>query len=259
LPQNASPAYSASMSSLPEPPSNEPGEQEISLRGLTEAFAQALGHPNEDGDSPEEGGGLTADAEEAPELSAEPPPEMDEAAQTDAACPISPRTILEAMLFVDNREGRPLDCRRASELMRGVEPSEIPSLVGELNRDYLANNRPYHVVGEGSGYRLALRQRYYPLRDKFHGRVRQARLSQVAIDVLAVVAYEQPLSADEVNRLRGKPSNHVLAQLVRRQLLRIERQAKPAKTLYRTTDRFLDLFGLESIEDLPQSEDLDRQ
>jgi segregation and condensation protein B len=251
------------MSSVPEPPSNEPREQEVSLRGLTEAFAQALGRPAEEGlpsgeaDASSEDAARVADESFGPP---KPPPEIDEAAETDAACPLSPRTILEAMLFVDNRDNQPLDARRASELMRGVEPGEIPSLEDELNRDYLANNRPYHIVSEGLGYRLALRRRYYPLRDKFHGRVRQARLSQAAVDVLSVVAYEQPLSADEVNRLRGKPSNHVLAQLVRRQLLRIERpQAKPAKAVYRTTDRFLDLFGLESIEDLPQSEDVDRQ
>jgi segregation and condensation protein B len=252
------------MSSVPEPPSSEPREQEISLRGLTEAFAQALGRAADENLPPGEGDVLSADAALAGDESFEPPPEqppeIDEAAQTDAACPLSPRTILEAMLFVDNRDNRPLDARRASELMRGVEPGEIPSLVGEINRDYLANNRPYQIVNDGSGYRLALRRRYYPLRDKFHGRAREARLSQAAIDILAVVAYEQPLSAEEVNRIRGKPSNHVLAQLVRRQLLRIERPpAKPVKAIYRTTDRFLDLFGLESIEDLPQSEDVDRR
>jgi segregation and condensation protein B len=250
------------MSNLPEPPSDEPREEEISLRGLSEAFSQALGRAAEDTLSAE-GDVAGADASPAGDESVETlehSPEIDDEVPADAACPVSPRSILEAMLFVDNRDNRPLDARQASELMRGVEPGEIPSLIAELNRDYLANDRPYRIVSEGSGYRLTLRRRYHPLRDKFYGRVREARLSQAAIDVLAIVAYEQPLSADEVNRLRGKPSNHVLAQLVRRQLLRIERPpAKTAKPLYHTTDRFLDLFGLERIEDLPQSEDLEQR
>jgi len=74
------------------------------------------------------------------------------------------------------------------------------------------------------------------------------------------VAYRQPIVAEDVNRLRGIPSGHLLAQLVRRQLLRIERpQRKPRPIHYRTTDRFLELFGLESLDDLPQSEELEKR
>ena len=243
---------------MPEPPSEEPQEPGISLQGLSEAFAQALCRPDEVAEEGEEAEEPLAEEEETSEETAEEPPEIDEAAEADEACPISPRTILEAMLFVDNRENRPLEGPRAAELMRGVEPAEIPALVNELNQDYLANNRPYQIVSKGSGYRFALREQFHPIRDKFYGRIREARLSQAAIDVLAVVAYQQPLTGDEVNRLRDKPSNHILAQLVRRRLLRIERPSdKPRKPLYFTTDRFLELFGLESIDDLPRSEELD--
>ena len=73
----------------------------------------------------------------------------------DDACPINPRTILEAMLFVGNRDNEPLSPRRAAELMRDVEADEIPSLVAELNRRYDGDGLPYHIVGEGDGYRLA--------------------------------------------------------------------------------------------------------
>ena len=104
-----------------------------------------------------------------------------------------------------------------------------------------------------------LRKRLHALRDRFHGRVREARLSQPAIDILAIVAYQQPLTADQVNQSRGKSSNHVLTQLVRRGLLRIEREeTKPRTVRYFTTDRFLTLFGLETPDDLPQSEEVER-
>jgi len=73
---------------------------------------------------------------------------------------------------------------------------------------------------------------------------------------LALVAYHEPLTRDEVGRLRNTPSGAVLSQLVRRQLLRQERsEAAPRVVRYRTTQRFLDLFGLESLADLPQSQD----
>ncbi len=94
------------------------------------------------------------------------------------------------------------------------------------------------------------------MRDRVLGRSRQARLSQAAVETLAIVAYRQPISAEEVNRLRGVPSGGVLSHLVRRRLLCLERPAHaPRKAYYRTTERFLELFGLQSLADLPQSEE----
>jgi segregation and condensation protein B len=145
-----------------------------------------------------------------------------------------------------------------ASLMRGVRPAEIDSLVRELNRDYAARNCPYTIVAEGAGYRLTLREPLARLRDQFYGRARRARLSQAAIEVLAAVAYTAPITADEVSRLRGMASGHILLQLVRRQLLRLERDAdRPRQARYSTTDRFLELFGLSSLDDLPRSSDLE--
>jgi segregation and condensation protein B len=160
------------------------------------------------------------------------------------------------MLFVGNRENRPLTAARAAELMRDVSPEEIPQLVEELNVRYESSNCPYTIIGEGDGYRLTLRKEFHSQRNVFYGRVREARLSQAAIDVLALVAYKQPLSGEQIHKLRGKPSSHILAQLVRRGLLRIERPAeKPRTPRYSTTGRFMHLFNLDSLDDLPRSED----
>ena len=125
-----------------------------------------------------------------------------------------------------------------------------------MNRRYAARGAPYRIVGEGDGYRLTLRREFHPLRNRFYGRIREARLSQAAIDVLALVAYQQPITGEKIGRLRGKPSSHVLAHLVRRGLLRIERPDPKRRTPhYYTTDRFLRLFNLQSLDDLPRSED----
>jgi len=229
------------MSKTPDPQSDPPRQQGISLNELTEAFAEVMGTEAKTDD-------VATDQREA-KL---PPDQAD-------SCPVSPRSILEAMLFVGDRDGQPLAADGAAELMRGVEAEEIPALVDELNRQYDADGRPYRIVSQRHGYRLVLREAFHSLRSRFYGRIREARLSQAAIDVLAIVAYQQPLSGDQISRLRGKPSSHVLAQLVRRGLLRIERKQTKRRTAeYFTTDRFLQLFGLESLEDLPQSEELDR-
>jgi segregation and condensation protein B len=173
----------------------------------------------------------------------------------DACCPLTPRSILEALLFVGNRDGQPLAPARMVELMRGVTSGEIATLVDELNARYAANGCPYYIANEGCGYRLTLRPEFHALRDRFYGRLREARLSQGAVDVLAIVAYQQPVTAEQVSKARGKPSHHVLAHLVHRGLLRIERETGASRTArYYTTDRFLRLFGLESLEDLPRDE-----
>jgi segregation and condensation protein B len=162
------------------------------------------------------------------------------------------------MLFVGSSNNEPLSGRVVAGLMRGVSPREIDELVQELNEAYTAEACPYHIVSVGTGYTMQLRPEFARLRDKFYGRVREAKLTQPAIDVLAMVAYRQPITRDAVTELRGQSSGAVLSQLVRRELLRIERtEENPRKPLYYTTDRFLDLFGMTSIDELPQSQEFD--
>ena len=250
------------MSQVPTPQSEPPQPQGISLDELTEAFAKAMGAEAkiESGIEPAE----HAEHETTDAVAEEPAGRQTEhgpatADQYDEACQLSPRSILEAMLFVGNRDGQPLAAQRAAELMRDVEPAEIPALVEQLNERYAAGGCPYHITNDGAGYRLTLRKAFHPIRNRFYGRIREARLSQAAVDVLAIVAYQQPLTGEQISHLRGKPNSHVLAQLVRRGLLRIERLDPKRRTAsYFTTDRFLALFGMESLDDLPQSEELDR-
>ncbi len=169
---------------------------------------------------------------------------------------ISPQAILEAMLFIGHPENKPLTSEEVASLMRGVRAQEIGEMVVELNRAYDQEGCPYHVESTGPGYRMVLRDEFHSLRDKFYGRTKAAKLSQAAIDVLAIVAYKQPLTREEVDDLRGRPSGSLLTQLVRRELLRVERpDEKPRTPRYHTTDRFLKLFGLESPRDLPQTPD----
>lgn len=249
------------MSESRNPSPEMPQPQGISLDELAQAFAKVMGveprrkddaapseqpEPSSDAEAPVESEATAGTAAQA----------ASESAAHDDSCPICPRTIFEAVLFVGNWDNEPLSARRAAELMRDVDAEEIPSLVEELNRRYEENGAPYQIVGEGDGYRLTLRREFHSLRNRFYGRVREARLSQAAIDVLALVAYKQPLTSEKIHRMRGKPSSHILSHLVRRGLLRIERPpAKRRTPHYYTTDRFLRLFNLQTLDDLPRSED----
>lgn len=170
----------------------------------------------------------------------------------------NPRTILEAMLFVGHPANEPLSRAQAAELMRGVEVEEIDQLVSELNDEYDRLGCPYAIVAEDDGFRLTLRPCWQPLRERFYGKLREARLSQPSLDVLSIVAYRQPITREQIDQLRGRDSGPLLRQLVRRRLLRLEMpQNKGVGRTYFTTERFLQLFGLEKLSDLPQSEEVD--
>ena len=170
---------------------------------------------------------------------------------------VSPRMIVEGMLFVGTPDGRPLSNREMAANIRDVSPQEVDALVEELNQEYTTEEVPYQIVSEGAGYRMQICPRYEGVRRRFRGRVREAKLTPQAIEVLSIIAYRQPVTAEEVGKLRGVRSHALLNQLVRRGLLCLERtHPPPQKPTYFTTEKFNRLFGLESPQDLPSSEDL---
>ncbi len=241
-----------------------PTDEGLSLDKLKGAFAAMLGA----GDDPYS---VPVEAEIDPLRTAIVVEEEanDDASRPEANCEITPRSILEAMLFVGLPDGQPLAAPRVAALMRGVRPAEIDELVRDLNDAYARTGRPYRIASEGAGYRLMLRDEFAAARQRFAGRAAEARLSASAVEVLAVVAYHQPISAEDVSRMRDSPSGRILSQLVRRQLLRFDPagessasvgpHGKQAVTRYATTERFLRLVGVENLADLPRSLDLDRQ
>jgi segregation and condensation protein B len=171
--------------------------------------------------------------------------------------PPSPKRILEAFLFVG---GAPLTADRAVEAVRGLTPGQFQEIIAELNQDYRAQGRPYTIQAKEHGYILSLRPRFRSVIERLYHTTREARLSQAAIDVLSLVAYRQPVTRQEVESIRGAESGSILRQLVRRGLIAIvgRGQASQREVAYGTTHRFLELFNLRSLDDLPQTQDLQR-
>ncbi len=215
-------------------------DQSLSLDRLSKAFAQLMGDQPRVPPADREG-----TDESAGERSPEEPSEVE-------PTPVTPQGIVEAILFVGHPDNRPLTAREIASHVQGISPDEVTQIVEQLNIDYQQRQMPIQIILDGEGYRMTLRSPWDNMRERFYGRIREARLSQLAIDLLAVVAYRQPISRDQIEALRGRPCGGALRQLVRRELLSIERTAdRPRQVLYRTTDRFLDLFRLDSLQDLP--------
>jgi segregation and condensation protein B len=163
--------------------------------------------------------------------------------------------VLEAILFVG---GAPLTFNRAKGLIRGLSEEQFEAALTQLGRDYRRQNRPYHIENKGQGFLLTLKPRYQSVQHRLLGGLREARLSNVAVDVLALVAYRQPTTKSEVDALRGAESGALLRQLIRRGLVQVLQRGDSSQreATYGTTQRFLELFGLQSLEDLPRTQDL---
>ncbi len=253
VPDNDSEAPGLGIDSFQHPPE----EEGLSLDSISQAFAAMLATGDDPYRTPadEASDPLLADEQLATPIAEGADEGVSEGV---SSCEVSPRSILEAMLFVGTPENQPLNSQQVASLMRGVRSAEIDELIAELNRQYRSEGRPYSIVAEGAGYRVALKEEFAFVRERLYGRPRAARLSPAAVEVLAIVAYNEPVTAEQVTRLRGTASGPVLAQLVRRELVKMVRPAdRPQTACYVTAPRFLELFGLSSLQDLPRSREIE--
>lgn len=233
-------------------------EDDLSLDDLGAAYARVVAQEN-----PEPGGASDTELnrESAGENLSEDGSESDEKndATADTETLVTPETIVEAALFVGHPENKSLSEQRLASLMRGVSPDEIIELVDRLNEGYQAENQALRIIRDESGFRMTIAPAVEHMRRSFLGKVREARLSQMAIEVLSLVAYQPGITATKVQDQRGRESGSLLNQLVRRQLLRMERikpeNGKRTVPHYYPTERFLHLFSLESLDELPQVEE----
>jgi len=165
--------------------------------------------------------------------------------------PPSPEQLIEAMLFVG---GHPLTAAVACSAVRGLTPERFLVAIDALGRQYRRQRRPYSIQARDTGFVLSVLPSFRGLRDRLFGGPREARLSQPALDVLSVVAYRQPVEKAEVDAMRGTDSGAILRQLVRLGLVAIQHRAEAESRAvrYGTTPRFLQLFNLNSLDELPR-------
>jgi len=217
-----------------------PADGGLSIDRLARAFATMMG---------------TAPAESpAAAIEVDVTPDLDGGdAVGDDAVRVGPLSILEALLFVGLPDGRPLSARVAAGLMRGVRSEEVADLAAGLGRRYRAENRPYEVVSHEDGWVLRLRPEFAQFGAVLEQRTRTVRLAPDELDALAVVAWNQPVPRDRLVELGCDAAPAVLRRLVRRGLLEL-RTPKPGGAdgpTYHTTPKFLEVFRLESLADLP--------
>ncbi len=166
--------------------------------------------------------------------------------------PLSPKGALEALLLVSS------DPVSASTLAQAIDitPGEAASLLAELKVEYEEANRGFQLREVAGGWRLFTHPAYHDQVEAYVLSWDTQRLSQAALETLAVIAYHQPVTRETVKGIRGVNSDGVISSLVDKGLVReVGRDAQRGQAiLYGTTNAFLEKFGLRSTRDLPDLE-----
>jgi segregation and condensation protein B len=164
------------------------------------------------------------------------------------------RRILEALVLA---APEPLPAAKLAGIVPGANAADVRELVAELNSAYEAEGRGFEVRDVAGGYQLRTRADLAEFVQQLSPR-RPVRLSRASLETLAVVAYKQPITRAEIEHVRGVDAGAVVRSLLERDLVRIagHREIPGRPMLYATTRRFLELFGLASLEELPTLRDL---
>ncbi len=159
---------------------------------------------------------------------------------------------LLAVLFLAKE---PLTSRKLSQYSRLADGTAARTLVTRLNRQLDAEGRPYRIEPVAGGHQLVTRPKFSKWLRRLEYVPGEVRLSAPAMETLAVVAYRQPVLRADIEAIRGVSCGEILSQLLSRDLVRIGGRSNELGRpyLYNTTKRFLQLFGLRSLDDLPRS------
>ena len=159
---------------------------------------------------------------------------------------------LLAVLFLAKE---PFSSRKLSQYSNLADGTEARTLVTRLNRQLDSEGRAFRIESVAGGYQMVTRPKFAKWLRRLEYVPGEVRLSAPAMETLAVVAYRQPVLRAEVESVRGVSCGEILSQLLTRDLIRIggrsDELGRPY--LYNTTKRFLQLFGLRSLEELPRS------
>lgn len=163
------------------------------------------------------------------------------------------KRIIEALLFVSQK---PLTTEDMRQALDGLDAGEIIAAIEELRLDYEKEKRSFNIAGLAGGYQIITNPEFAPWISKLFKR-EEVRISNPSLETLAIIAYKQPLTRSEMERIRGVNVDGVLKTLLDKNLIKIRgRKDAPGRPItYGTTDEFLKRFGLKGLESLPKLRD----
>ena len=159
------------------------------------------------------------------------------------------KAIIEAILFAAGRE------IKINELMEILERSsdEVISIINSLQEDYLQSNRGIEIIKVEDGYQLATKKEMYEYLYPIFDKRSKPNLSQASMETLAIIAYNPKITRAEIEAIRGVNSDGTIYKLLEYNLIEnVGKADLPGRpTMYSTTQNFLKMFGITSLEELP--------
>ena len=172
-------------------------------------------------------------------------------------------SVIEALIFASD------DSLSADEIIRTIKAidgddveikkEDIEKTVDQLNLKYNENNSSFRIIRISNGFLYATLEDYAKYVGFLSSERAKRRLSQAALETLAIIAYKQPITKPELESIRGVNSDYILTTLLEKNLITIKGRAESVgrPLLYGTTDEFLKYFGLNSLTDLPKPRELE--
>ena len=166
------------------------------------------------------------------------------------------RLIIESLLFASDA---PITLKKFQEIFPEIPPKELQELLSKLQEEYEGLDRSFYLREVAKGYQLCTKSEYSEWIKKLK-RARPFRLSKATMETLAIIAYKQPITRAEIEQIRGVDTAGILRALLEKKLIKISgKKDVPGKPLlYSTTPKFLTMFGLKEIKDLPTLEDIEQ-
>lgn len=165
------------------------------------------------------------------------------------------KAVVEALIFVSEI---PLSLNKIMEIIGDAEKEEITGIINDLVRDYNERDGGIFLNEVAGGYQFRTKEICAPWIRQLKA-TRPKALSQAALETIAVIAYRQPVMKSEIEKVRGVDVSGILKGLMEKNLVRIVgRKDVPGRPIiYGTTKKFLEVFGLKDLSDLPTFKELE--
>ncbi len=193
---------------------------------------------------------------------AEDAPDEEEAGEFDKDAPLvmdlgEAKKIVESILFVASEPLRPRDISFLFKGVSNVNVKVVRKLLGELVEEY--GDKTLQIIEVAEGFRLCTRAEFSPWVKRFLKTAKKTKLSQAALETLAILAYKQPITKAEIEEIRRVDCGGVLHTLLERGLIRIigRRDVVGRPIVYGTTPLFLEHFGFKNLSDMPKPEEFE--
>jgi segregation and condensation protein B len=159
------------------------------------------------------------------------------------------RRIVEAIIL---SSPEPISAARIAEVLPRCNPSQVRAIVRDLNDEYTERHAAFEIWEVAGGFQMRSLPEFAPYLRQIQ-KTRPLRLSQAALETLAIIAYRQPVTRAELEQVRGVDAGAVLRSLLERDLIRVagHREVPGRPIVYATARRFLEVFGLTKLADLP--------